>query len=118
MSDGYIPFLRYMHLVSHLDLPFRISHKAIRSQTSWIWLEAKLIELGMLGGSQSYQVILTHNLRLLFVSLWVLLFQISFGKLRQVVSIGHYEDQYSQFWIRLLCSLYFPKGTASRIDIM
>ncbi|KAH9977387.1 HAD-like domain-containing protein [Lactifluus volemus] len=28
----------------------------IWSQTSWIWLETKLIELGMLGGSQSYQV--------------------------------------------------------------
>ncbi|KAF8503797.1 HAD subfamily IIID h [Russula emetica] len=28
----------------------------IWSQTSWIWLEAKLIELGMLGGSQSYQI--------------------------------------------------------------
>jgi len=28
----------------------------IWSQTSWIWLETKLIELGMLGGSQSYQI--------------------------------------------------------------
>ncbi|KAI9446705.1 HAD subfamily IIID h [Lactarius indigo] len=28
----------------------------IWSQTSWIWIETKLIELGMLGGSQSYQI--------------------------------------------------------------
>jgi len=28
----------------------------IWSQTSWVWLETKLIELGMLGGSQTYQI--------------------------------------------------------------
>lgn len=28
----------------------------IRSQTSWIWLETKLVELGMLGGPHNYQV--------------------------------------------------------------
>ncbi|KAI0282703.1 HAD IIID h [Russula brevipes] len=28
----------------------------IWSQTSWVWLETKLIELGMLGGNQDYQV--------------------------------------------------------------
>jgi hypothetical protein len=44
--------------------------------------------------------------------------QISFGKLRQGFSSGHYEDQYSQFWTRLLCSLYFPRGMASRILTM
>jgi hypothetical protein len=27
-----------------------------RSQTSWIWLETKLVELGMIGGVYSYQV--------------------------------------------------------------
>ncbi|KAI0273463.1 HAD IIID h [Gloeopeniophorella convolvens] len=28
----------------------------IWSQTSWIWVETKLVELGMLGGSQNYQI--------------------------------------------------------------
>jgi len=28
----------------------------IWSQTSWVWLETKLIELGMLGGNQDYQI--------------------------------------------------------------
>ena len=114
--DGHIPLLRYMHLVSHLVPPFHISHKKIRSQTSWIWLETKLIELGMLGGSQSYQVMTpTSSIRL---PKGFIVFQISFGKLWQGVSIGHFENQYSQFWTRLLCSLYFPRGMASHIVTM
>lgn len=47
--------------------PFSSSHHGPRSQTSWIWLETKLIELGMLGGSQSYQVM--HTSTFLSVSL-------------------------------------------------
>jgi len=31
-----------------IDLPFR-------SQTSWIWLEAKLVELGMVGSDKNYK---------------------------------------------------------------
>lgn len=27
-----------------------------RSQTSWVWLETKLVELGMLGGVRNYRV--------------------------------------------------------------
>ena len=27
-----------------------------RSQTSWMWLEAKLVELGMVGGHRNYEV--------------------------------------------------------------
>ena len=68
-----------MHLVSHLDPSFRISHEKIRSQTSWIWLETKLIELGMLGGSQSYQVMTLASL--IRLSKRVFFSQISFGKL-------------------------------------
>ena len=49
---------------------------------------------------------------------YMALSQISFGKLRQGISIGHYEDQYLQFWTSLLCSLYFPRGMASRIVTM
>jgi len=27
-----------------------------RSQTSWVWLETKLVELGMIGGGRNYEV--------------------------------------------------------------
>jgi len=56
-GDG-IPSLRYLHLVRagepdvrfdfHIDLHFR-------SQTSWIWLETKLVELGMVGSDKNYK---------------------------------------------------------------
>lgn len=58
---GCISILRYLHLVR---LRNRAGYQSVivlisendRSQTSWIWLETKLVELGMLGGSHNYQV--------------------------------------------------------------
>ncbi|KAI6028562.1 HAD-like domain-containing protein [Pisolithus orientalis] len=38
--EDHIPILRYMHL------------------TTWVWLEAKLVELGMIGSTRAYEVIL------------------------------------------------------------
>lgn len=36
---------------------------ATRSQTSWIWLETKLVELGMIGSDRNYQVCRMRSLR-------------------------------------------------------
>lgn len=46
-----------LHMVSarRFLLHFR-SILSFRSQTSWIWLETKLVELGMVGSSRNYQV--------------------------------------------------------------
>ena len=44
----YIDFLATPS-IAHFSLP-------TRSQTSWIWLETKLVELGMLGGVRNYRV--------------------------------------------------------------
>jgi hypothetical protein len=56
-GDG-IPLLRYLHMVrinqpkaggsNFIALPFR-------SQTSWVWLEAKLVELEMVGSDKNYK---------------------------------------------------------------
>jgi ubiquitin-like domain-containing CTD phosphatase 1 len=37
-----------------------------RSQTSWIWLEAKLVELGMVGSDKNYKVGLRKKISLCF----------------------------------------------------
>ena len=54
-----IPILWYLYLVrcfeeeeSEIAWPLSVD----RSQTSWVWLETKLVELGMLGGTHNYQV--------------------------------------------------------------
>ncbi|KAH0583689.1 hypothetical protein H2248_009298 [Termitomyces sp. 'cryptogamus'] len=36
-------------------IPFQTSSR-YRSQTSWIWLETKLVELGMIGSNRNYQI--------------------------------------------------------------
>src|SRR5260221_14115861 len=104
-----------MHLVRRLNPPFLVSHNGLRSQTSWIWLETKLIELGMLGGSQSYQVIILMSFFHLSKRCPC---QISFGKLWDSIGIAQYEDEYPQCWTKPLCSLYFPRGMGNHIVIM
>jgi len=35
--------------------------RCYRSQTTWVWLEAKLVELGMIGATRAYEVISIHS---------------------------------------------------------
>lgn len=44
------------YVTSFLHNVFRIITSCSRSQTSWVWLETKLVELGMLGGVRNYRV--------------------------------------------------------------
>ena len=46
-----------------------------RSQTSWIWLETKLVELGMIGEERDYKVLAI----LLLLGVYLTYPQISFG---------------------------------------
>ena len=57
IPGDYIPFLWHLHLV-RFALPRErdFSQSISRSQTSWIWLETKLVELGMIGSTRNYQV--------------------------------------------------------------
>lgn len=60
VPGGCIPPLRHLHLVvwtqpSALSLSLTYA-RHFRSQTSWVWLETKLVELGMLGGVRNYRV--------------------------------------------------------------
>lgn len=60
MSDGEKhPYMwSSMYLVTNqlLFRPCQFTQKLPRSQTSWIWLETKLVELGMVGAQRSYEV--------------------------------------------------------------
>lgn len=54
-----IPLLWYLYLVSLTTVKIGKQLRkgnALRSQTSWIWLETKLHELGMIGGNRQYKV--------------------------------------------------------------
>jgi ubiquitin-like domain-containing CTD phosphatase 1 len=54
----------------------RLTDGFCRSQTSWIWLETKLVELGMLGSDRNYKV---QPLSLGDKDFWSYTLQISFG---------------------------------------
>ena len=47
-----------MYLVTNklLFRPCWFTQILLRSQTSWIWLETKLVELGMVGAQSGYEV--------------------------------------------------------------
>lgn len=53
----------------------------IWSQTSWVWLETKLVELGMVGSDRNYKVIITVLLKKVLKFKSVRFHQIAFGKL-------------------------------------
>lgn len=56
LATEYLP-IRSMYMVclgvERRNFP---AYQMLRSQTSWIWLETKLVELEMVGASKNYQV--------------------------------------------------------------
>ena len=40
----------------------RLLYVMSRSQTSWVWLETKLVELGMVGSDRSYKVCTNYSI--------------------------------------------------------
>jgi len=60
MSNGkkHAHMCSSMYLVRNklLFVPRQFTQNLPRSQTSWIWLETKLVELGMVGAQRGYEV--------------------------------------------------------------
>lgn len=53
--------LRLVHFPMFYVVPMPSKIPNSRSQTSWIWLETKLVELGMIGAHHNYQVCSVSN---------------------------------------------------------
>lgn len=120
IPGGDIPILRYLHLVSCFPFPFGLTINSHRSQTSWVWLETKLVELGMLGGHHSYEVKRSDT-----TILWPFhnYIQISFGdtcstrpRLNFEIDIAQHPYLFLQYLIKPACSLCFRNGKANSIN--